>query len=347
MAPVLTEGPAESRNPRDRKGAASRCAEPPLLSIVVPNWQGEQWLGRCLSALQVSARAAGHSFELIVVDDASTDGSRALVRERFPRVRLLPNRRNVGFARSVNRGIRAARGRVLVLANNDIVCAQDFISRLTGWFLSGEGGTGAPLFAVSARTVSWYDGRPNQLCMGAVWQGGRITPAWSDPAEPSPCLFVQAGAAAYDLRLVRELAGFCTLFEPGYWEDYDLSWRAARRGWRQIYDPRAFALHAGGGSMTKRFGAERVSAMKARNHLLFELTHLRSPGLLLQWGARIPLRLAREWAEGTHRRSHSFTRALLAALPGLRAALAIRLTQPGGVPDREILAPWTGFRSSY
>ena len=347
MAPVLTEGPAESRRPRNRKGAASRCAEPPLLSIVVPNWQGEQWLGRCLSALQVSARAAGHPFELIVVDDASSDSSVAVIRERFPRVRLFVNKRNAGFARSVNRGIRAARGRVLVLANNDIVCAQDFIGRLTEWFPDSGRGGGAPLFAVSARTVSWYDGRPNQLCMGAVWQGGRITPAWSDPADPSPCLFAQAGAAAYDIQLVRTLGGLSTLFEPGYWEDYDLSWRAARRGWRQIYDPHAFALHAGGGSMTKRFGAARVAAMKGRNHLLFELAHLRSPQLLAQWSARIPLRLARDCADGSWRQPHSFSRAMQEALPRLREALAMRLSEPAGVSDLSLLAPWASFKPSY
>lgn len=351
MGLVLTET-TSGRRPRGGNGeAAPAQEEPPLLSIVVANWEGERWLARCLSSLQVSARSSGRTFELIVVDDASTDGSTAIVKDSFPRARLLINKRNIGFARSVNRAVRAAHGRILLLANNDIVCRQDYVARLTSWFLPLESSSPkpdpAPLFGVSARTVGWYDGKPNQLCMGALWSGGRITPAWSDPPAPSPCLFVQAGAAAYDLRLFRELAGLSMQYEPGYWEDYDLSWRAARRGWRQLYDPGAFALHVGGGSMTKRFGPDGVARMKTRNHLLFELTHLRSPGLLLQWAARIPLRLAREVSSGEYRQAHSFTRGLLSALPRLRSALAARLAQPSGLSDLNLLAPWANFRSSY
>ena len=64
-------------------------------------------------------------------------------------------------------------GRVLLLANNDIVVREDFVGNLVRWFGQGPsprrgGGAGGRLFAVSAKTVGWYDGKPNQLCMGAV-----------------------------------------------------------------------------------------------------------------------------------------------------------------------------------
>lgn len=312
---------------------------PPHLSIVIANWNGGHFLRRCVSSIQISARASGRSHELIVVDDASDDDSVAMVRAEFPRVRLLANPRNVGFARSVNRGVRASRGRVLVLTNNDIVAREPFIENLVRWF--DEKRT-SPLFAVSAKTVSWYDGKPNQLCMGAVWRGGRITPAWSDPGEAAPCLFAQAGAAAYDARLFKKLGGLSCLYAPGYWEDYDLSWRAARRGWSQLYDPEAFVLHIGGGSMTKRYGADGVALMRARNHLLFEAANLRSPRLLAEWCARLPVQLAREFP----RARQPFTRALFAAAGRYRQVANRRFREPSGLTDEKILSPFRHFTVS-
>lgn len=315
---------------------SAELLDKPDISIVVPNWEGRDMLPRCLSSLQIAARESGRPCEIIVVDDASRDGSAAIVRERFPRVRLFVNRVNRGFARSVNRGVAFARGRILILANNDLSVREDFVANLVRWFYGFSGAT--PLFAVSARTVSWYDGRPNQLCMGAVWRGGRITPAWDDPDKARPCLFVQAGAAAYDRELFLRIGGLSTLYEPGYWEDYDLSWRAARREWRMLYDPDAFSLHVGGGSMTRRYGAERVALMKARNHLLFEMANLRDARLVAEWAGRMPLNAAR---------SRLYTRALREALARRGAALAQRLREPSGESDLSILGPYRMFTPSY
>lgn len=314
----------------------------PIISMIVPNWNGGRWLGRCLSSLQIAARAAQVPTELIVVDDASTDESVDLVRGQFPRARLVTLRRNVGFARAVNLGARKARGKYLLLANNDLSARQDFVAKLHGAF--DEDRTGR-LFAVSAKTVGWYDGKPNQLCMGAVWKGGRITPAFSDPDRRSPCLFVQAGAAMYDRRRFLQLGGLCTLFEPGYWEDYDLSWRAGRMGWLQMYEPAALALHIGGGSMTRRYGPDGVARMKSRNHLLFEIRNLRSPRLLLEWGARLPLALSRDFTNG--RVPSSLTSGLVEAFPRLATAVSGRISISGSVKDEELLAPWKGFEPSF
>lgn len=317
--------------------------------MVVPNWNGERWIARCLSSLQISARALGEPFELIVVDDASDDDSPAMIRRQFPAARLLARKVNGGFARAINRGARAARGKYLLLANNDLSVNQDFVGRLVECLERGEA-RGEKVFGVSAKTVGWYDGRPNQLAMGARWQGGRVTPAWRDCAKACPCLFVQAGAALYDLRRFRRLGGLSTIYEPGYWEDYDLSWRAARRGWAQHFEPAAFALHVGGGSMSRRFGAEGVRDMKARNHLLFEMIHLRSPRLLAEWSARLPLGLARDMARGPG--PGGLVRGVRGCLPRMTDVLRARhdsLPAAGGpfLTDEEILAPWKDFRPSY
>ncbi len=306
----------------------------PEVSIVVANWEGEQWIGRCLSSLQISARESGRSCEILLVDDASRDQSVELVKSGFPNVRILKKSENIGFARAINRG------KVVVLANNDLLVKTPFVGSLVRWFFPDA--PEAPgeirrksLFAVSGKTVGWYDGKPNQLCMGAIWQGGRITPAWSDPDQPAPCLFAQAGAAAYDRRLFLKLGGLSTLFEPGYWEDYDLSWRAARMGRAQLYDPQAFALHIGGGAMTKRFGADGVQLMKARNHLLFEAANLRSARLWIEWSLRMPLSLARDQAKSRSQRV--YTKAAVDSVKRLGAVFQARSRLKGSISDRELL----------
>jgi GT2 family glycosyltransferase len=268
-----------------------------------------------------------------VVDDASSDGSPDLVRERFPRVRLLRNRRNVGFARSINWGVAASSGRYLVLCNNDLLVREEFVGELLAPFDGGK----ERLFATSAKTVGWYDGKPNQLCMGAQWRGGRVTPAWHDPKGNHACLFVQAGAAAYRRDLWESLGGLSTLYEPGYWEDYDLSWRAAKAGMTSLYVPSAFALHVGGGSMTKRYGAELVRRMKARNHLLFEAANLTSPRFLGEWALRL----------GWSLRDAAFREGAAGLFPRLAMAFKQRSSLPRSVSDPEILAPWREFTPSF
>lgn len=313
----------------------------PHISIVVANWEGEAWIARTLSSLQLSARAAARPFEIIVVDDASRDASRAIVRDRFPRVRLIANERNLGFGPSTMRGVRAAAGKILILCNNDLVVKEEFVPHLARWFdrsrvelPTGESFPRARLFGVSARTLSWYDGMPNQLCMTARWAGGRLTPAWSDPPRAARCLFVQAGAAAYNRAHFLRLGGFSPLFAPGYWEDYDLSYRAAKAGLINVYDPEALALHHGGGSMTRRYGADGVARLRARNHLLFEWANLGDPALVARYCARLAASVGREWLRGGDPR---LTRALLDALPALPRVWRERMRRHAKVSDAEVL----------
>ena len=88
----------------------------PFLSVIIPTYNGSRHLPTILDAL---GRQTFRDFETIVVDDASTDGSPALVEQGYPEVRIIVNRSNAGFAQSCNTGAAAARGRFVVLLNND------------------------------------------------------------------------------------------------------------------------------------------------------------------------------------------------------------------------------------
>ena len=94
----------------------------PLISVVIVTWNGRQYLDACLNA--VSAQI-GVRTETILVDNASTDGTVEYVRERFPSVRIVPLPENRGFAGGNNAGVRAARGELVALLNNDAVPHPD------------------------------------------------------------------------------------------------------------------------------------------------------------------------------------------------------------------------------
>jgi len=292
-------------------------------SIVVANWNGEAFLARCLSSALLSARQTGRPFELIVVDDASTDAGAEIVRRQFPAVRLIARGENRGFAPTVNEGVAAAQGRCVILLNNDIVVRPAFCGTLLAHF---EGAEGERLFGVTAKTMQWDEHQPNFVKMDAVWRRGDVRLVWSDPATVQPTHFLQAGACAVARERFLELGGLEPLFAPGYWEDFHLSWRAMARGWRHLYDPTCPALHLGKASFRRQ--------IVARNYFLFVWMNLDDPRLLLAHAAWLAPRLARRVAGGRV----DELRAVIRALGFWRAVLrARRRSGPRLVSDRAIL----------
>ena len=102
-------------------------SEDPLISVVIPNWNGAQHLPTCLDALRKQLYSPG---EVIVADNASTDGSQDLIRERYPEVHLLALDKNLGFTGASNAGIEAARGDFVVLLNNDTEVAPEWLAEV-------------------------------------------------------------------------------------------------------------------------------------------------------------------------------------------------------------------------
>lgn len=99
----------------------------PKLSIIIVNWNGKKWLNRLLSSLSIQSYKP---IEIIVVDNGSTDESVSFIKERYPRVKVVKNGRNLGFAGGVNSGIKKVRSGLVLLINNDTWVEENFVADL-------------------------------------------------------------------------------------------------------------------------------------------------------------------------------------------------------------------------
>lgn len=305
------------------------------ISIVIANWNGEAFLARCLASTMQSAADYGLEHEIVVVDDASSDRSPGICEQRFPNVRLLRNPQNMGFGATCNRGAAEAQGDLLVLLNNDLVPREAMIAELVRPLLEDEG-----LFGVTGKTVNWHDEQPNHVNMAGKWLNGAITPVHWDTPEPTSTMFLQGGSCAVRRAEFLRLGGFCPLFHPGYWEDYDISYLAMKAGWRNLYNPKACAWHIGQASMGRAYDGGYIGIVRQRNFHIFQWLNLTDPDLLRGHLFGLPSAVAASLgsAGDGRQRVRGFVRAL-------KFTKAIRVERERRMAllrhtDREVLAPF-------
>jgi len=240
-------------------------AEPPRhASIVIPNWNGKDLLEKFLPTV-LAACSSGD--EIIVVDNASSDGSAEFVEQNFPQIRLLRMDRNLGFGGGSNAGIRAATHRIAVLLNNDMRATPDFLAPLLAGF------TDEAVFAVSAQLFFSDPERRREetgLTAGSFEKGFiRVRHDADEEIDRLyPIFYAGGGSTAYDREKFLALGGFDPLFEPFYLEDTDLSFNAWRRGWKVLYQPASRLYHEHRATIGKRFSPESILAYLQKNYVL-------------------------------------------------------------------------------
>ena len=216
----------------------------PLASVIVPTWNGAHLLPECLDSLHAQSYAR---LEVIVADGASTDATSDLLTHRYPWVRLLRLRRNAGFTGNVNAGIRAARGEIVLLFNNDAEADPDWVATCVQTLCQRPdlGSVATKVLYRDGRVINsagdllGRDGSPRQRGNGQ--QDGA---AFSEAAEVFGAM---GGAAAYSRAMLADV-GLLDEVLFMYLEDVDLAFRAQLRGWSCLYEPRAVVYHRGGAS---------------------------------------------------------------------------------------------------
>jgi N-acetylglucosaminyl-diphospho-decaprenol L-rhamnosyltransferase len=290
----------------------------PEVSIVVVTWNGRSFLDDCLGAVSVQE---GVSFETILVDNASSDGTVEHVRRRYPWVRVIALNENRGFAGGNNAGVAEARGRFVALLNNDTVPAPDWLRTVRDGLDERAG------FALAtSRIVYMHDpGLIDSAGDGLLRWGGAFKRHHGAPAAAaaqSGEVFAVCGAACLmPAAVFRELGGFDEDFFASH-EDVDLSYRARLLGYRCRYVADAVVRHHGSATLGR---ASQFAVFQGQRNLEWmylkntpaALLALTLPGHLV-YNAAAAVHFARGGMLGT------FLRAKLAALAGLPRILRKR-----------------------
>lgn len=211
----------------------------PLISVVILNWNGIKVLEQCLSSLKGQTYVP---LEIIVVDNASTDGSVDVVREEFPNVRLIVNERNLGFGGGNNIGIRAATGRYIMMLNNDTRLDPRCIEELKRAIEKVDrfGACASKILLEyeddlidAAGIVVCPDGL--SIGRGRLEKGDRYN-------EETEVFFASDCACLYRREMLEDI-GFYDEDFFAYADETDMGWRAHLAGWRCIYNPKAVVYH--------------------------------------------------------------------------------------------------------
>jgi GT2 family glycosyltransferase len=276
--------------------------KPVRASIVIPSYRGRKVLPGCLDALAAQDMDA---FEVIVVDDASGDGTAEWIEASFPWVRVLALPTNHDFCGAVNAGIRAARAPVVALLNDDTIPAPDWLSPLVERLEADD-----TLGFVASRMLSAKDPRIIDGAGDGYSRHGlafRVGRGEEDDGRygPRPVLWASGGASAYRRSVLEDVGLLDESFQI-YYEDVDIGLAAHSRGWRGQYVPASSVLHIGG---VNDLSSERGARLTTRNAIVVFAKHwpwrllLRHAHSILygqlrnaMWAARN--RLARAWLSG-------------------------------------------------
>jgi len=225
----------------------------PRVSIIIPNWNGARHLPTCLESLR---RQTFRDFEVIVVDNGSTDGSLDLLARDYPEVRVLALGENWGFAGACNVGIRAARGEFVILLNNDTEADPRWLEEVVAVFER------RPEAGIVASKMLLFDQRDTFHTAGDFYRVDGIPGnrgVWEKDEgqyDREEVVFSACGGSAAYRREMLDRIGL--LDEDFFYscEDVDLAWRAQLAGYRCVYAPRAVVYHklsATGGGVTASF----------------------------------------------------------------------------------------------
>lgn len=235
-------------------------SERPQISVIVTNFNGCHLLRDCLRS--IFEKTSGLTYEVIVVDDASSDNSAQVIREEFPTVRLIVNQSNLGFCRANNVGAGVARGQYLLLFNNDTIIQNNAVGILVNFMTQHEdiGICGGILLRPDGNPDISYGNFPSLLeaIQGAffldkffpkatcVKQRAKMPP--KDLREPIEVDYVSGANLCIRKEIVVELGLFDERFEA-YCEEVDLCLRVKKTGkWRVLLVPEAKILHLFGAS---------------------------------------------------------------------------------------------------
>lgn len=284
------------------------------VSIVIPSWNGLRLLQKFLPSVIAAAahysKLSNEPTEILIVDDGSADetadwlrqvgfrdngepAARGLVGETEtvpPELKLVRHENNLGFGEACNRGLELAAHPLVFLLNNDVEADVDCIAPLVENFEDSS------VFSAHCRVFEFDSGREcGTGKLGSFSRGFiRVHRGYTVPESPDKSglplysMFAGGGSAMFDRQKFLEIGGFETLLSPYYWEDVELSYRAWKRGYTVLYEPRSVTRHRISSTIGK-LKRRKVRRIERRNRLIFHWINLHDKRMFASHVARVLL----------------------------------------------------------
>ena len=272
-------------------------AETIHFSIVIPFYNNIKHLEQCFPSVYDLYKRHTCVKELVAIDDCSSDETAWWMSQYYPDVRLLQNFKNCGFGQSTLKGIQSAQSEWVILLNSDIKIISDIIPPLKESISRHK-----DLFAISFYSFN-EEGRKLEGRKQIVRKTGlfKVRNNFSNEYQ-NDHLYTTFYACGGHCLLSREkflkLNGFSPIFEPFYWEDVDLCYRAMKRGWSVFFDPRCKVVHYHQGSISTSHPKQKIRLIQTRNKILFFWKNGTSLSLWLYHISGMLFRLLTSWVAG-------------------------------------------------
>lgn len=240
------------------------------VSVVMPNINGKAILEKNLPKLfEAVNNPVNDIIEVIVVDDGSWDNSVSFLNKEYAgKIKLIKHTKNRGFSAAVNTGVRATTGDLILLINTDVIPETNFLEALLPHF------NNLKVFAVSTHEEGYGGAK-------GFWGDGYIQLAMSPETKTShQSFYVSGGSGVFRKSIWQTLGGMDEkLLSPFYWEDIDLCYRAAKRGYINLWEPNGKVVHQHESTISK-FPKKYVARVKERNQLLMLWKNIHSKNLI-------------------------------------------------------------------
>lgn len=251
-------------------------------TVVIPNFNGMKYIASCLDSLYAGTKVPA----VIVVDNASSDGSCEVIAEKYPQVTLIRLKENTGFCHAVNVGIIKAETEFVFLLNNDTTVDADCVELLEKAMDQSPNVFSAGAKIINMKHPEKIDDAGDFYCaLGWAFARGKDQPA--EKYRQSDRIFAACGAAAL---YRRELFGKTGVFDEqhfAYLEDIDVGYRANIWGYRNMYVPDALVFHAGSGVSGSRHNTFKVD-LSSRNSIYLIYKNMPALQLILNLPFLLP-----------------------------------------------------------
>jgi GT2 family glycosyltransferase len=244
------------------------------ISVVIPNYNGRHLIEKNLPSVYDALRSSVIDYEIIIVDDFSTDDSVAFIQSNFPTVILILNETNQGFSPTINRGIFHATKDLIFALNSDVELMTGYFNLLLKYFQDEA------VFGVSGRTIGLNDDVIQEAAKFPRQKVSKKIDPYNFHIRESgtfnvPTLYLSGANALIDRRKLIHLRGFDEIYAPFYSEDLDLSIRAWRAGWKCFYEHEAICRHPVSATIKKYHVKKKVWIVSNRNKLILHAIHLK------------------------------------------------------------------------